>query len=240
MERKIIEKIIEQSIQKNLKIKCGRTTLDSKDNELIEEFETYEANREIKEHFATEIYKRYDLYDEHEELQSEHKYTEEQKDIVEKWGGSAYMKINGKIYNTPYYQRRRKNGSLDDEDIRKINKNIEILQSAIDDSPRVPHNVMTVRDGHWESGHKRGDVIVQKGFASTSYTSGVDASDTDEDNLYSIHYYIPKGTKGLLLSPNQFDVLPEDELLLGQNTRQYVLKQDDYEQTVKILVLPDR
>lgn len=234
MDKKVIEKIINTIIQsKEISvIKCSRTTLRKKDKEFIQHFE------EIRNTFPKDRKERKELYKKHVEVQLKHKYTENQRKAAEYWGNEGYWKINGKIYNTNYYKKKKEHGLID---VERMDKIIKTLQSAITDSPMTPHNTVTVRTGHWEKGHKTGEVIVQKGFASTSYTDRMDASDTESEYSYEITYYICENTtRGLVLTEKQFpDCLPEEELLLGRNTRQYVLEQDDDAQTVSLLILPD-
>ena len=235
MDKSIIEKTINEIILKNtdLETKC-RTSLNKKDKEVIAQFE------QERDTYPTNRFARTDLYNEHCDVQLEHSYSAQQKDVISYWGHTGYKKINGKIYDTEDYREDKEvYGFITDEVEKEINEKINHLQSAIDESPRVPNNTVTVRSGHWDRGHKEGDIIVQKGFASTSYTDTVDASGTDDEYSYEIKYYIPTGSKGLLLNPSQFNVMSEEELLLGKNTRQYVLNQDDDAQTVEVLILPD-
>ena len=233
MDKEIIDKVIVNLFKnKGFEIKCSRTTLDKKDKEAIETF------YQNKENYPQSRDARLALYKSHEKIQAKHTYPKKQINTVHYWGEEGYKYINGKIYGTDDYEEAIEDNVVNEEDIKE---HIDILQQAIDESPRVPVDTVTVRSGHWDSGYKEGDIVVQKGFASTSYTDTVDASDTSYEYSYEIKYYVPTGSKGVLLSDESFpENLGEEELLLGRNTRQYVLNQDDDAQTVEVLILPDR
>lgn len=233
MDKSIIEKVFTEAVLSNSVFveKCGRTTLTAQDKQIIAEFDRTHFEDELMTDSLT-------AFEEHKKLQLKHKYTEKQGIAVEKWSHGAFITINGKLYNTDDFKHRKKIGLIDDEE---LNGWVDGLQSAIDESPLTPINVVTHRIGHWDEGHKTGDVIVQKGFASTSYGEGVPVS-TDVIDGFDITYYVPSGSKGLLVLPEQFNIFDGDEreLLLGRYTRQYVLEQDDDLHTVDVLVLPYR
>ena len=231
--KKIIEKTINHIIVKNNleTVKCSKSTLDKADKEFIEQFE------KDKDTFPNSRDERHELWFKHCKVQAKHKYPQFQKHAISYWGHSGYHKINGKIYDTREYNEEFEDGLINES---QIDDYIKKLQAAIDDGPKAPHDTVTVRTGHWESGHKPGEVIVQDGFASTSYTDRIDASETSSEYSYDITYYIRTGTKCVALDSDYFDCLPEEELLLGRGTRQYILEQDDDNQTVSVLILPDR
>ena len=234
MDKNIITKVFEEVLSKHhIQSKCSKKDLTREDKELIEDFiNSDEKWLNDRENHNDEVWEAL------EESQSKHKYTELQNGAVTQWSHSAYSTINGKCYNTESYRDSVKKGYVNEDVVVKTIKN---LQSAIDDGVRVPFNVVTHRIGHWDKGHKAGDVIIQKGFASTGLNGGTNVS---SDDPYEITYYIPTGSKGVLLTPKSFTGTygggSERELLLGQGTRQYVLRQDDEDKTVEVLVLPDR
>ena len=233
MKKQIIEKIITDILKdKEVELKCSRTTLDKADREAIELFE------KTRDKYPKNWDERMELYKKHRDIQAKHNYTKAQKDAISEWGHSGFLKINGRIYDTKDYKEGIEEGTIDEDKVIQDTKN---LQSAIDDGVRVPHDTVTLREGHWNPGHKEGDVIVQEGFASTAYSDSLGVSESLEDEYdYDITYYVPTGTKGVLLDDSQFSCLDEEELLLGRGTRQYVLNQDDDEKTVEVLILPDR
>ena len=234
MDKVIIEKIFDNILSKNnINIKCSKSDLTGEDKEFIEAFINSDEDwLDDEAHTGSVAWKKY------KKEQLKHEYNDDQSYAVQRWGHSQYSRINGRIYNTKKYRKALKEGLIEEETVIKLTKN---LQSAIDDGVRVPFNVVTHRIGHWDKGHKAGDVIIQKGFASTGLNGGTNVS---SDDPYEITYYIPTGSKGVLLTPKSFTGTygggSERELLLGQGTRQYVLRQDDEDKTVEVLVLPDR
>ena len=230
VDKKIIEKVFNQIFFKEISIKCSKSDLTKADKEFINNF----INSD--EHWRDDAVdgKENTAYSEYEELQLKHEYRKDEKEAVHDWKCDGFKIINGKIYNTEYYNLAVKAGLVFE---KTLNKKINNLQSAIDNSPRVPFNLVTHRKGHWDKNHKPGDVIVLKGFASTSLTGGIQVGSTDP---YDIDYFVPVDNKAILVTPKQFYGLPEKELLLGKGTRQYVLSQDDDNKKVSILVLPDK
>ena len=239
MDRVIIEEIIDNVLSTktaNSAKKCySKSDLSSSDKEFIENFinsnEKWLDDKENQNDEAWNIL---------EENQAKHKYTESQDVAVSYWSESGFTYINGRIYNKESYKESVEKGFANDKDVIQKTRD---LQSAIDESPRIPINLVTHREGHWDKGHKAGEVIVQKGFASTGLSGGESMSILSEDP-YDITYYVPTDTKGTLLTPLSYDDLfvggGERELLLGKGTRQYILNQDDMNHEVEILILLDR
>lgn len=120
----------------------------------------------------------------------------------------------------------------------RIREAIKYLDSAIDKTLGITQNTILHRYGHWDKGIKEGDVIVQKGFGSYSF-SEEKAKKFDGKDKYHIIQYTPVSTKGLVID-EQFKGLDEEEYLTGRNTRQYVLKVDDDKKEAYVLILPYR
>ena len=230
MERDLIEKIINNIINKNIQTKCSKSDLTRADKEFIEAFvnsdEEWLDDEENEQDIAWQKY---------EEIQLKHNYTERHSSAVVYWGTDGYKYMNGKIYSTDYFKGAIEKGIINHS---LLDAQIKDLEDAIDNGMRVPFNVISHRYGHWDSGLNTGDVVVNKGFAST----GLDGSLNLRGDGYEITYYVPTDTRGILVTEEQFyGVVPgEQELLLGRGIRQYVLEQDDINATVSVLVLPDR
>jgi len=225
VSKETIEEIFDNifiSSNNELTLKCSKKELRKKDKEFIENFN--------KDDYIDDE----DSYEIQNDHQMKHEYTQKQINSLDDWGGGGYENINGKIYQTETYKRGKKLGLIN---IEEIKSQIKEIKQAIEDSPRLSMNAVCHRYGHWDKGTKVGDVIVQKGFASTSFSESV-AEDFEDNKRYNITYYIPTGNKGVLLN-EQFDSLPEQEWLTGPGTRQYVLNVDDDEQEVTVLILPE-
>ncbi len=200
------------------------------------------AEQEFIDQFKIEDYHEGDLemFEDHSREQNDFQYedknggfTDDEITAVETWGDEGYEDINGKIYNTDDYQESIENGWVTDEDIDEW---IENIDSAIEKSPNIPVNTVLFREGHWVKGIMKGDIIEQKGYASTSYDEE-EATGWGGSNRYNIKYYVPKDTKGLWLNA-PFANLDEAEYLISRNIRFYVLDVNDDRKTASIVVLP--
>lgn len=246
MDKKIIEKIIIESIKKhNILTKCPRPSYigkpTDKDLAFLKQFFGEENTNDDESDFNIDTFSEggtVDYYNDariQEEYEDEHGFSMRQFTVVSNWGDEGYTEINGYIYNTKEFRDYVEDEIIDVEDVRR---DIDTLQEAIDESPNLTVNRIMYRGGHWVKSIRAGDVVTQKGFASLSYDeTEAEAFMEDTDNRFLIEFYVPKSTKGLWLA-EPFDNLKEQEYLIGQGTRYYVLETDNENRTAKVVILP--
>ncbi len=125
-----------------------------------------------------------------------------------------------------------------------VPQEIELLDSAIEKSPRVAENSIVYRFGELPTGIKEGEHGVFKGFTSTSYNEWVAFDDIAEGGMwidnradrYKMRIFTPSGTKGVVLNRHTGCMDWQSELLLGRNQKYVVLNINNDDMTADILL----
>ena len=241
MDKTIIAKVLEDTINKNIMLKCGPKWLSKPtkaDKEFIAKFFNDDGD-DNSESINTYEEGSKSLFEDHITLQEEYEddvgFSQAGKDAVSDWGDEGYEDINGSIYNTEEFREKKEDGLLDKFDLEDIDEQIELIKETIEDGPDIPSNTILFRGGHFDERIKVGDVVTQEGFASLTYDESV-ADDFDTTlQRKKISFYVPSGSKGVWLS-YPFDNLDEQEYLIPPNTRYYVFEVDSFE--AKVVILP--
>ncbi len=161
------------------------------------------------------------------------RYTQRDNTFLHYYGKSGYININKRL-NEPQLWKEKYEKMFDDEEY--FNQITEGIDNIIEKSPPIQENTTLFRGGKFPPNMKVGDHGVFKSFTSTSYSQKV-AERFDNDEKYLIKIRVPKGTKGVFLNPNQFDVMSfESEMLLGRNQKYTVLDIDNENKEVEILL----
>ena len=166
---------------------------------------------------------------------TEASYTLEEFGGINNYACNEYKLINGSIYDTPYYEQRKKDSPNIDN---WINMRKEQMDRAIERSPPLDVDVTLFRYGDFFEGMKVGDTGKFKGYTSTSLQEATaeqfkNGYYGDTKNRFKITIRANKGQKGILLN-DTFETVKEHEWLLPRNQKFIVLGIDYNTKEVEI------